>query len=207
MYHFKTGDLSKKQEYKFLTGSVVPRPIAWITSLNEEDAIVNAAPFSFFSVASNQIPLLSVSILRTNENAKDTAQNIINQKEAVIHIVNHDLTKEMNETSAPMAPNESEMDRTGLTLIDSQSVKVPGIKEALIRFETTLYQHIPVKDEQGKVITDLFLLKVSDYHFDESVFDSEREYILPDKLYPIARLAGMEYSTIGEIFSLARPVE
>ena len=207
MYHFNTEDLSMKQEYKFLTGSVVPRPVAWITSLNEKDAVVNAAPFSFFSVVSNQIPLLSVSILRTNENEKDTARNIIEQEEAVIHIVNYDLTKEMNETSAPMVPSESEIDRTDLTLVDSQSVKVPGIKEALIRFETILYQHIPVKDEQGKVITDLFLLRVTDYHFDESVFDSEKDYILPDKLKPIARLAGLEYSTIGEIFSLVRPTE
>lgn len=207
MYHFKSEDLSIKQEYKFLTGSVIPRPVAWVTSLNEEDAIVNAAPFSFFSIASNQVPLLSVSILRSGEKTKDTARNILNQKEAVIHIVNQDLTEEMNETSAPMAPNESELDRTGLTLTQSQSVKVPGIKEAMIRFETTLYQHIPVKDGQDKVITDLFLLKVTDYYFDEHIFDLEKEYILPDKLNPIARLAGIEYSTIGEIFSLVRPVE
>lgn len=204
MYHFKTDDLSMKQEYKFLTGSVVPRPIAWLTTL-AEDGTINAAPFSFFSVASNQIPLLSVSILRTNEKEKDTARNIIDQKEAVIHVVSSELTEDMNATSAPMPADESEITRTDLSLVDSQTVKVPGIKEALIRFETTLYQHIPVEDEEGKVITDLFLLRVTDYHFDESVFDKEKEYILPDKLKPVARLAGLEYSELGEVFSLVRP--
>lgn len=205
MYHFKTSDLSTKQQYKFLTGSIIPRPIAWITSLNETADVINAAPFSFFSVASNQIPLLTVSILRSNGKAKDTASNIINQKEAVVHIVSLELTEAMNETSAPLDSDESELDRTDLSLIESSTVKVPGIKEALIRFETTLYQHIPIKNEEGDILTDHFLLKVTDVHIDSSVYDPETEYILPDALKPIARLSGNAYSEIGSIFSVIRP--
>lgn len=205
MHHFKTDDLSLKQQYKFLTGSVIPRPIAWITSLNQSAGIVNLAPFSFFSVASNQIPLLSVSILRTNEKSKDTAKNILNQKEAVIHIVSRPLTENMNETSAPLPPDESELDRTDLQLIESTTVDVPGIKEALIRFETVLYQHIPIKNEADEIITDHFLMKVTDFHFDEKVLDTERDYVLADKLEPMARLSGMDYSALGDIISIIRP--
>lgn len=207
MYHFKTSDLSEKQQYKFLTGSIIPRPIAWITTLNESADIINAAPFSFFSVASNQIPLLTVSILRSNGKAKDTAHNILDQKEAVVHIVSRELTDAMNQTSAPLASNESELDRTDLSLVESSTVKVPGIKEALIRFETALYQHIPIKNDEGEIVTDHFLLKVTDVHIDSSVYDAEKEYILPEVLEPIARLSGSAYSEIGSIFSVKRPSE
>ena len=207
MHHFKTEDLTSKQQYKFLTGSVIPRPIAWITSLNEAADIVNLAPFSFFSVASNQIPLLSVSILRTDEKSKDTAANILKQQEAVVHIVSRPLVFDMNETSAPLSPEQSEVDRTDLTLVDSSTVSVPGVKEALIRFETVLYQHIPIKNDQGETVTDHFLLKVTDFHFDNEVFDLERDYILADKLDPMARLSGTDYSALGDILSIIRPVK
>lgn len=205
MHHFKTENLSVKQQYKLLTGSVIPRPIAWITSLNKEANVVNAAPFSFFSVASNQIPLLTVSILRADGKAKDTAENILSQKEAVVHIVSESLTENMNETSAPLPSTESELNRTDLSLVNSSTVKVPGIKEALIRFETTLYQHIPIKDEKGTVMTDHFLLRVTDVHLDSTVFDAEKEYILPEALKPVARLSGNAYSELGKIFSITRP--
>lgn len=207
MHHFKADDLSSKQQYKFISGSVIPRPIAWVTSLNEKDGVVNAAPYSFFSAASNQLPLLTVAVLRAGDKIKDTTRNILEQKEAVVHIVNVELTKDMNETSAPLAPNETELDRTSLSLVDSQTVKVPGIKEARIRFETKLHQHIPVEDEYGKIVTDLFLLKVTDFYFDETVFDAEKEYILPEALNPTARLSGNQYAEMGSLFSYERPTE
>lgn len=205
MHHFKTSDLSNKQQYKLLTGSVIPRPIAWITTLNEAAGIVNAAPFSFFSVASNQIPLLTVSILRSEGKAKDTAINLLNQKQAVVHIVDRALAEDMNETSAPLKPDESEIDRTELSLVDSSSVAVPAIQESLIRFETTLYQHIPIKNAKGEIVTDHFLLNVTDVHLDDSVFDPEKEYILPEALNPVSRLSGTSYSELGPLFSITRP--
>ncbi|EXJ23513.1 Nitrilotriacetate monooxygenase component B [Alkalibacterium sp. AK22] len=205
MHHFKTSELSNKQQYKLLTGSVIPRPIAWITTLNEEAGIVNAAPFSFFSVASNQIPLLTVSILRSEGNPKDTAVNLLKQKQAVVHIVNRALAEDMNETSAPLKPEESEINRTKLSLVDSSSVSVPAIKESLIRFETTLYQHIPIKNAEGEIVTDHFLLNVTDVHLDDSVFDPEKEYILPEILNPVSRLSGSAYSELGPLFSIKRP--
>lgn len=207
MHHFKAENLSSKQQYKFISGSVIPRPIAWVTSLNEKDGVVNAAPYSFFSAASNQLPLLTVAVLRAGDKIKDTTRNILEQKEAVVHIVNVELTKDMNETSAPLAPNQTELDRTSLSLVNSQTVKVPGIKEARIRFETKLHQHIPVEDEHGKIVTDLFLLKVTDFYFDETVFDAEKEYILPEALNPTARLSGNQYAEMGNLFSYERPTE
>lgn len=207
MYHFKSENLSNKQQYKFISGSVIPRPIAWVTSLSKDKETVNAAPFSFFSAASNQLPLLTIAVLRSNGKIKDTAQNILDTNEAVVHIVDVPITEEMNKTAAPLPSNKSELERTNLTLVDSSTVTVPGIQEAKIRFETMLHQHVPVKDEEGSIVTDLFLLKITDYYFDESVFDSDKEYILPEVLQPTARLSGNTYAEMGELFTYVRPTE
>lgn len=204
MIHYKAEQLSKKQQYKFVSGSVIPRPIAWVTSLSKDGSVVNAAPFSFFSAASNELPLLTVAILRKDGAIKDTARNIIDQKEAVIHIVDQSIVEEMNQTSAPLSPDESEIDQTGLTLVDSVTVKVPSIVEAKIRFEGVLHQYVPIKNEK-EIVTDFFFIRVTDFFFDEKVFDQEKEYILNDQLNPVARLAGNQYATLNEEFTIVRP--
>ncbi|MBT2732478.1 flavin reductase family protein [Carnobacterium sp. ISL-102] len=205
MFHYKAEQLNKKQQYKFVSGSVIPRPIAWVTSLSKDGSVVNAAPFSFFSAASNELPLLTVAILRKDGMIKDTARNILDQKEAVIHIVDQAVVEEMNQTSAPLPPDQSELDQTQLTLVDSLSVKVPSIAEAKIRFEGVLHQYVPIKDENDKIVTDFFFIRVTDFFFDETIFDQEKEYILTDKLNPVARLAGNQYATLDEEFMIVRP--
>lgn len=205
MFHYKAEQLDKKQQYKLVSGSVIPRPIAWVTSLSKDGSVVNAAPFSFFSAASNELPLLTVAILRKDGVIKDTARNILNRKEAVVHIVDQSVVEEMNRTSAPLPPDQSEIDQTQLTLVDSLSVKVPSIAEAKIRFEGVLHQYIPVKNEKDEVVTDFFFIRVTDFFFDEAVFDQEKEYILTDKLNPVARLAGNQYATLDEEFTIVRP--
>lgn len=205
MHHFKTKDLTAKQMYKFLSGSIIPRPIAWITTQNPETKIVNAAPFSFFSAVSNVSPLLTIAILRNGGKIKDSAKNLLSGKQGVVHIVSEELVEEMNKTSAPLPDTESEIDLTSLTLTESHSVSVPAIKEAKIRMEVTLHQYVPVMDDEGNVITDLFILQANEFYFDDSVFDGEKQYVLADQLKPVARLAGNEYATIGDIYSIDRP--
>ena len=205
MFHYTAEQLNKKQQYKFVSGSVIPRPIAWVTTLSKDGSVVNAAPFSFFSAASNELPLLTVAILRKDGVIKDTARNILDRKEAVVHIVDQSVVEDMNQTSAPLSPDESELDYTSLTLIDSLSVQVPSIVEAKIRFEGVLHQYVPIKDEHDNIVTDFFFIRVTDFFFDEMVFDQEKEYILTDKLNPVARLAGNQYATLDEEFTIVRP--
>lgn len=205
MFHYTAEQLNKKQQYKFVSGSVIPRPIAWVTTLSKDGSVVNAAPFSFFSAASNELPLLTVAILRKDGVIKDTARNILDRKEAVVHIVDQSVVEDMNQTSAPLSPDESELDYTSLTLIDSLSVQVPSIVEAKIRFEGVLHQYVPIKDEHDNIVTDFFFIRVTDFFFDETVFDQEKEYILTDKLNPVARLAGNQYATLDEEFTIVRP--
>lgn len=203
MYHFSATELTRKQNYKFLTGSVIPRPIAWITTQGP-DQVTNLAPFSFFNVVGSGLPLVMISINRKGPQMKDSARNLLSHPEGVIHIVSQDLIAEMNQTAASLDPNESELNLTDLELIESHTVSVPGIKKAKIRLEVQLDQYVPIEHE-GIVINDLFILKVTDYHFSDEIFDPEKEYLLPDKIDPVARLAGNNYANITNFQTLKRP--
>lgn len=205
MYHYSTENMDNKRMYKMMTGSIVPRAIGWITTLNEESEVVNAAPFSFTSVASNKVALITMAVLRNDGVPKDTANNLLKYKHGVVHIVSDDLVDQMNETSANLPMDESEITKAGLELIPSKTVKTPGIKEAKIRMEVELYDYYPVKDREGNTVTDFFFLEVTDFHFDEKVFDVDSEYINVAELQPIARLAGPNYAGLAESYSKDRP--
>ena len=206
MYHYTTGDLDKKTMYKFISGSIIPRAIGWITTLDEKTEVVNAAPFSFTSGVSNQVPLLSMAILRgANGEPKDSARNLLEYKHGVVHIVSEDVVDAMNDTSAPLLADESEVVFAGLHLTDSKTVKTPGIKEAKIRMEVKVYDYHPVRNPDGDIVTDFFFLEVTDFYFDETIFDKEKEYIDVAALKPVARLAGPYYATLDEVYRKDRP--
>jgi flavin reductase (DIM6/NTAB) family NADH-FMN oxidoreductase RutF len=206
MYTLNPNDLTSRDNYKLMSGSVVPRPIAFVTTLSEDGNVVNAAPFSFFNVVSSDPPLLSISINRKDGVMKDTARNVIAGQELVVHICDESIVNEMNETAALLEPHESELERTSLTTVPSSVVAVPGIQEALIRMECRLYQHIPVSNDEGKPVTDLLLVRIVQYHFNEKVYDPAHHYILMDHLKPVSRLAGNDYAKLGERFTVVRPV-
>lgn len=205
MHHYSIEELDNSRMYKMISGSIIPRAIGWITTLDEESEVVNAAPFSFTSGVSNEMPLISMAILRKDGEAKDSARNLLKYKNGVVHIVSEDIVDEMNETAANLKADESELDRTNLHLIPSTRVKTPGIKEAKIRMEVTVYDYHPVKDRGGKIVTDFFFLEVTDFHFDEAVFDVEKEYISVEALQPVARLAGPYYATLDDVYRKDRP--
>lgn len=206
MYTLNPNDLTSRDNYKLMSGSVVPRPIAFVTTLSEDGSVVNAAPFSFFNVVSSDPPLLSISINRKDGVMKDTARNAIAGQELVVHICDESIVNEVNETAALLEPHESELERTSLSMVPSSVVAVPGIQEALIRMECRLYQHIPVSNDVGKPVTDLLLVRIVQYHFNEKVYDPAHHYILMDHLQPVSRLAGNDYAKLGERFTVVRPV-
>lgn len=149
MITLQMDQLSRKEAYKLLSGSIVPRPIAFITSLSKED-VVNAAPFSFFNVISGHPPLIAVSIGRRDGQMKDTAQHIIDREEFVVHVSDEDMIEDINETAATLPREESELDRTGLHQVESHVISVPGIKEARIRFECQLEKHLTFQNDEGR---------------------------------------------------------
>lgn len=184
--------LDPKTRSKIVKGSVIPRPIAWITTLNQTLSI-NLAPFSYFTVISPT--LLAVSFQKTDNNRKDTFINLMREKEAVVHIVDESLLEIMDKTSAPLKINESEFSKTGLSLSPSLKIKTPGISEALIRFEVILDKSIPLMNyELNKEEGDLVILRVVTAVLDDKVYNRSNNYILTNKLQPVARSAGAEYT-------------
>ncbi|MBC2101581.1 flavin reductase family protein [Listeria marthii] len=202
---FKSAELSQKDNYKFLTGSIIPRPIAFVTTLAEDGVTVNAAPFSFFNVVSSSPAIVSIAVQRADGEQKDTARNAAFTKELNIHIVSEEFVEEMNKTAARLARDVSEIHKTNLHLEPVQGMKTPKISEAKIVLTAKLEQIIPIKNDAGEVVSDLILARIVTYDFADDVFDPEHQYILPEKLAPIARLAGNDYAKLGEIFRIERP--
>lgn len=201
MIHFSPDDLSERDNYKFLIGSIIPRPIALITSVSKED-VLNIAPFSYFNIVTSNPPIVSVALQRKNGELKDTARNILEKEEAVIHIVDNVNVDDANETAANLAEDESELDRTKFTTIPSNTVDIPSLEEARIRFEVELEKHVLLEND-GVPSVDLMLLKIKEYHIDEDIYEDGR--IDPRGLGAISRLAGHDYAEIGHIFTRERP--
>lgn len=193
--------LSQKENYKLLIGSIIPRPIALVTT-ESDDNVLNIAPFSFFNVVSSDPPILSIAVQRVNGEMKDTARNIIQNKEAVVHIVDTDNVRDANQTAALLSHEESELERTDFEIVDSVEVSVKGLKQSKVRFEAVLYDDIVI-EKDGQPISDLLLLEVKYYHFDERIYNDG--YINKDELNAVSRLAGNDYAEIGHTFTIERP--
>ncbi|WP_291290921.1 flavin reductase family protein [Enterococcus sp.] len=202
MIHLDPQSLTQRENYKLLIGSIIPRPVAVVTTRSAEGTL-NIAPFSFFSIVSSEPAIVSIAVQRKKGGMKDTAHNLLTTKEAVIHILDRSNVAAANQAAALLPAEQSELTVANFTPVPSQTIGVPGLQEAKIRFETTLYQHIPIIEEETKV--DLLLLKITGYQINEEVYEEGK--INPKKLAAVSRLAGNSYAEIGEIFDLARPKE
>lgn len=203
MLSYKPEELTAKDKHKIMIGSVIPRPIALVSSLSKKE-VINLAPFSYFNIVTYRPPILSVAVQRVEGQMKDTARNILETNQAVIHIVSQDNVEQANLASAPLDPDTSELSISNFTLAPSKVINVPGVNEAKVRFETELYHHFVI-EEEGIPTADLLLLKVVHYHLDSEVYNPNTGYIDTGELAAVSRLAGNDYAEIGQTFELIRP--
>lgn len=201
MHVLSSDQLTQRENYKLLIGSIIPRPVALVTT-ESSTGILNIAPFSFFNIVSSDPAIVSIAIQRKNGEEKDTARNFREKGQGVIHILDEENVHEANQTAAALEPHESELSVADFEVVPSESIQTPALKEAKIRLEVTVHDRIEIKKAQ-QVTADLFLLKVKKYVIAESVYEEGK--IDPEKLAPISRLAGHDYSKLGEIFTLIRP--
>ena len=193
--------LSEREKYKFLIGSIIPRPIAFVTTVSK-DGVINGAPFSYFNIVSSNPPMVSLSIQRSAGRQKDTARNIIEAQEFVVHIVDEQNVEKINKTAASIPPDQSEIEIAKLTPVESVKISVPGVKEAKIRMECLLEHSLELGDADASGC-DLIIGKVVQFHIENEIYENGR--IDPYGLAAVSRLAGNNYAKIGEIFELERP--
>lgn len=192
---------TERENYKLLVGSIIPRPVAFVTTLSEQ-GIINGAPFSYFNIVSSNPPMISLAIQRVTGRLKDTARHILYQEQFVVHIVDEDNVNQVNETAASLPVTESEIERANFTVIDSQRIIVPGVKEAKVRMECRLVQSVPLMNKEQQT-GDLFIGEIVQFHLDDVIYHEGR--IDASALKAVSRLAGASYAKIGDIFDIERP--
>jgi flavin reductase (DIM6/NTAB) family NADH-FMN oxidoreductase RutF len=196
---FDFDTLPQPQRYKLLVGLVVPRPIALVTSIGP-GGIVNAAPFSFFNVFSEEPPLVVLGLQSRPDGAiKDTPANIRETGAFVVNLVDEALADQMNLCSVDFPPSESEIHAAGLHLLPAKSVPVPHIASAPVALECHHYLTLEVSRERRLCIGQVTCLHVRD-----GIVDPGNLRVDIERYRPVARLYGNYYARLGEIFQLVR---
>lgn len=203
MIKINPNDNSERDNYKLLIASVVPRPIAFVTSVSPT-GVLNGAPFSYFNIVSSEPPLMSIAVQRRDGVRKDTAKNIALRGEFVVHIVDEENVSQINETASRVGADVSEVQLANLTSIDSEIISVPGVREAKIRMECVVERIVELGgDRAGVPSCDLIIGRIVYFHIDKNIFDNGK--INPRSLNAVSRLAGNDYAKIGHIFTKKRP--
>jgi len=193
-------NLEPSMIYKLMISSIVPRPIAWVSTISK-DGILNIAPFSYYAGVSSVPPLIMISIgKKETKEKKDTWQNIEETGEFVINTVTKELVDKMNITSLPFEREIDEFEKAGLTPIPSDVVKAPRIKESPINIECKKFEIIEI----GKM--GMILGEIIKFHIKDELIN-EKGYIDTTKLEIVGRLGGANYCLITKenTFQLKKP--
>jgi len=190
--------LDAETAYRLITGVVVPRPIAWVTSLSAT-GVLNLAPFSAFMFVSPKPPMLAISVGRKGNIYKDTAQNILNNEEYVVHIADSSLMTAVHESSTEHPPEVSEVEELRLSTLPGERIKVPRLAAAPIAMECRFRQCLEFGETRSRLIVGEVLV----FHIRDGLLNNGK--IETEALDPIARIAGPRYARLGEIVTL-KPV-
>jgi flavin reductase (DIM6/NTAB) family NADH-FMN oxidoreductase RutF len=183
--------------YHFMIGVVVPRPIAFVSTVSA-DGVLNVAPFSYFNAITNQPPLLGISVNRRRGERKDTVRNIEQTGEFVVNTVDEALGPRMVHTSGEWPEDVDEFQLTGLTPVPSDLIKPPRVGEAPVSMECRLHQML----ELG---ASFFVVgEIVRAHVKDEVMTDGRVDIT--KLKPLARLGGDGYAVVRDVVHMPRPV-
>ncbi len=189
---FHSADLSGSEPYFLLTSLVVPRPIAWVSTV-AADGTVNLAPHSYFNIMSSAPPIVHF----TSTGVKDSLTNVRATGEFVVNIVTHDLVEEMNLTAVDFPPDVSELAYAELAATPSDVVAPPRVSRAKAALECRVRQITSMGN--GNMVFG----EVLRFHIDDDVWVDGR--VDPVALDPVCRLAGKHYARQGEVFALPRP--
>ena len=188
--------------YKLMIGAIVPRPIAFVSTISLH-GIRNLAPFSFFTAASANPPVICFApmVRASDGQQKDTLHNIRQTGEFVVNIVSEDFAEKMNVCSAEFPPDVDEWEKSGLTPVASECVKPARVAESRFHMECKLVDIVSVSKQP--LGGNLVLGEVLRFHVADELFDDYR--IDPNGLQAIGRMGGPTYSRTKDRFDLQRP--
>ena len=195
--------LSSNRIYHMMTQSLIPRPVAWVLSENDNQSF-NLAPFSYFSAVSSDPPLLMLSIgEKPDGSEKDTRVNIRERSHCVIHIAHREMAEAVTESSRSLPAGESELDRQDLPLAEFNDFSLPRLKDCRLAMACELFRIESITEKQTMI-----LVEVKQVYLDDNIVEQDesgRMIIHADKIDPLARLGGNDYGVLGDFISVARP--
>ncbi|MBF0630864.1 MAG: flavin reductase family protein [Magnetococcales bacterium] len=198
------GTLSPNQVYHTVTQTLIPRPIAWVLTENQSKSF-NIAPFSYFNAIASEPPLLMLSIgLKKDGSAKDTRRNIIERQHFVVHIASMDTLEALNNSSAELPEEVSEVEREHLTLTDFPGFSLPRIANCKVAFACRFHD----VQEIGKIRQALILGEIQTIFVDDSVVIHDakgRMRIDAAAIAPLSRLGPGEYASFGKTVRIPIP--
>ena len=192
--------LTPREAYKVMIGTIVPRPIAWVTTISPE-GVVNAAPYSFFNCLSADPPILALGVEnKPDKTFKDTAWNIRMTECFTVNIVDRANVEAMSVTAAGFAPDIDELEMAGLTAAVGTKVACPRIAEAPVSFECRRYLGIEVSSAR-----EIILGRIVMAHVREDIIDTSTYYSDHEKLDALGRMGGNGYAGTLDYFDLPTP--
>lgn len=199
---FNPATLDTNTVYRLMAGSILPRPIAWISTVSA-DGVANLAPYSFFTVASCNPPVLSITQVNPRDRrSKDTLSNLTASGVCVVNIVSAALAEQMNATCADYPSGISEFSAVGIARAPGAVVAADGVADAPVRFECRLRQVIEISKEPTggtMMLLDVVHIHVADHVLAHGAID-------PQLLDAVGKMGGNGYAHTRERFDLARPV-
>lgn len=193
-------ELSRKDRYKLLTGTVIPRPIAWVSSMDGAGNL-NLAPFSYFNaVSASPMVLMFSAGIHSDGRRKDTWANVDQVGEFVVNLTNEETAEAMNRSATVLPAGMSEFPWAGVTPAPSETISVPRVAEAPVSFECKLRQIVIISEEPGggaAIFGD-----VQRIHIREEIYQGG--YVLLEPFKPIGRLAGPRYTRVNNVFEMFR---
>jgi flavin reductase (DIM6/NTAB) family NADH-FMN oxidoreductase RutF len=193
----RPSDLSGQEIYKLLIGTILPRPIAWVSTQGEDG--VNLAPFSFFTCVSTNPPMIGFTVMPGPFGEKDTLRHIRENREFVINVVSRSILDQMNITATDAPPGVNEFELAGLTEEASQCVKVPRVKEAKVHFECKMHSIVGL----GLGPDHFVIGEVMNFHVNDEIM-MDRYRIDVESLDPVGRMAGNFYTTSDHLLKKLR---
>ena len=202
MLGFDPADHAFGDIYKLMIGSIVPRPIAFVSTVDEL-GVRNLAPFSFFTAVCPDPPtvLFCPSVRPSTKGRKDTLRNVLATREFVINIVSEEIAGQMNQCAAEVGPEVDEFELSGLTAVPGELVRAPRVAESPVQMECKLREVVTISDQVGG--GSIVIGEVVRFHIRAGIVDSYR--IDPNKLKAIGRMGGPSYCRTLDRFEMERP--